>query len=121
MRKRPEIPDNITHTEYFDRLLKDRVNMSPIPKISSLNAIIQFEITDNGNGLWNVVVENGLVSKVTKEIHRKPTCIFVLDSATFMAILKRKITPQRAFFTGKVTIQGDTFLALKMNIFVEYL
>jgi len=121
MNERPEIPENITHAEYFNRLLKDRVNNCPIPKISGLNAIIQFEITDNGNGIWNVIVENGLVKEVTKKVIEKPTCTFTLDSYTFLSILRRETTPQRAFFKGKVDIKGDVILALKMNILVNYL
>lgn len=121
MNQRPEIPENITHTEYFNRLLKDRVNMSPLPKISDLHAIIQFEITDNGNGIWNIVVENGLVKEVTKEICEQPTCTFTLNSATFLSIIRREITPQQAFFKGQVEIKGHMLLALKMNILVHYM
>lgn len=121
MNERPEIPENITHAEYFNRLLKDRVNNSPIPKISSLNAIIQFEITDNGNGIWNIVIENGFVKEVTNNALVKPTCTFTLDSNTFLSILRREITPQKAFFKGKVDIKGNMLLALKMNILVNYL
>ncbi|GAN31920.1 MAG: hypothetical protein DYG83_13740 [Candidatus Brocadia sp. AMX2] len=121
MKERPEIPENITHIEYFNRLLKDRVNNCTIPKISSLNAIIQFEITDNGNGIWNIVIENGFVKEVTKKALEKPTCTFTLNSNTFLSILRREITPQKAFFTGKVDIKGNMLLALKMNILVNYL
>lgn len=121
MNERPEIPENITHAEYFNQLLKDRVNNSPIPKISDLNAIIQFEITDNGNGTWNVMVENGFVKEVSEKALVKPTCTFTLDSNTFLSILRREITPRKAFFKGKVDIKGDVLLALKMNILVNYL
>ncbi|OQY98870.1 MAG: hypothetical protein B6D35_10945 [Candidatus Brocadia sp. UTAMX2] len=121
MNKRPEIPENITHAEYFNRLLKDRVNHAPISKISGLDAVIQFEITDGENGIWCVVVENGFVTEVTKETLVKPTCAFILDSNTFLSILRREITPQKAFFQGKVNIKGDMLLALKMNILIEYL
>lgn len=121
MNKRPEIPENISHIDYFNQLLKDRVNMSPIPKIQSLNAVIQFEITDNGNGIWNVVLENGSVKEVTKEMCEIITCVFKLDSATFLSILRRDISPQKAFFKGRIEIKGDMFLALKMNILVNYL
>ncbi|MBW7897740.1 SCP-2 sterol transfer family protein [Candidatus Brocadiaceae bacterium B188] len=121
MNERPEIPENITSAEYFNQLLKDRVNKSPIPKIPILNAIIQFEITDGEKGTWNIVVENGVVAEVTKETIEQPTCTFVLCSATFLSILRREITPQKAFFTGRVTIKGNIFLALKMNILVTYL
>lgn len=121
MNERPKIPENITHIEYFNRLLKDRVNNCPIPKISSLNAIIQFQITDNGNGIWNIVVENGFVKEVTNKALEKPTCTFILCSDTFLSILRHEITPQKAFFTRKVDIRGDMVLALKMNILVNYL
>ena len=107
MKERPEIPGNITHSEYFNKLLKARVNLSPIPKISSLNAVMQFEITDNGNGTWNIIVENGLVKEVTTELCVPPTCIFTLNSVTFLSIIKREITPQQAFFQGLVDIKGD--------------
>lgn len=121
MDERPVIPENITHSDYFNQLLKDRVNKSSIPKLLTLNAVIQFEISDNGNGIWNVIIENGLVKEVTKEVYEKPTCTFTLNSAMFLSIIKREITPQQAFFQGKVNIKGDLLLALKMNILVNYL
>ncbi|MDR4509791.1 MAG: SCP2 sterol-binding domain-containing protein [Candidatus Brocadiaceae bacterium] len=120
MSERPEIPENIIPGEYFDKLLKDRVNKSGLSKIESLNATIQFNITDSEEGIWNVVIERGLVRKVTRK-NMKPTCSFHLDGATFLSILRREITPQQAFFSGKATIGGNMFLALKMNILVQYL
>ena len=121
MNERPEIPANIDHADYFDRLLKDRVNKSPIPKIFSLNAIIRFVITDDENGAWDIVVENGFVKEVAKVVIENPACTFLLDSSTFLSIIKREITPQQAFFKGKVDIKGDILFALKMNILVEYM
>ncbi len=121
MNERPEIPENITHIEYFTRLLKDRVNNCPIPKITGLNAILQFEIIDSGNEVWNIVVENGFVKEVTKKSLGEPTCTFILDSDTFLSILRREITPQKAFFKRKVNIKGNILFALKMNILVNYL
>ncbi|TVL97243.1 MAG: hypothetical protein CV087_22600 [Candidatus Brocadia sp. WS118] len=121
MNERPEIPENITHAEYFNHFLKNRVNNSPISKIPGLNAIIQFEITDRGNGTWNIVVENGFITEITKETLEKPTCTFILDSDTFLSIIRRELTPQKAFFKGKVTIKGNMLLALRMNILVEYM
>lgn len=121
MSERPEIPINITHKEYFESLFKERVNKSPLPKINTLHAIIQFRITDDDDGLWNVVVENGLVKEVTKRTIDNPTCTFFLDSATFLSIVKREITPQQAFFSGRADIKGNVLLALKMNVLVEYM
>ncbi len=121
LNERPEIPENITHAEYFNCLLKDRVNKSPLPKISSFNAIIQFEIIDNGEGIWHFTVEKGFVMEVAVGKHERPTCTFILRSADFLAILKRKVTPQEAFFRGMVIIKGNLLLALRMNVLVNYL
>ena len=68
MNRRPEIPEDITHAGYFDRLLKDRVNRSAIPNMSGLNTIIQFEISDNRNQMRNIIVENGVIGEVKKEM-----------------------------------------------------
>ena len=121
MNERPEIPEDITPAGYFDRFLKDRVNNSTVPKTSNLNTIIQFEITDIENGVWNVVIENGLVKEVTKELQEDTTCVFILGSATFLSILRRKMTLQQAFFKGKMEIKGDVLSALKLNVLVNYL
>lgn len=121
MNERPEIPENITHAEYFNGFMKDRVNKCPLPKLTGLNAIIQFEILDNGEGVWHVTVEKGFVLEVTVGKHERPTCTFILRSADFLAILKRKVTPQEAFFKGLVIIKGNLLLALRMNVLVNYL
>lgn len=73
MSERPEIPAILTHREYFESLFMDRVNKSPLPKIDTLNAIIQFQITDDSEGVWNVVIEKGLVREVTKRTIDNPT------------------------------------------------
>ncbi len=44
-----------------------------------------------------------------------------MDSDTFMSILKRVYTPQKAFLKRKVKIAGDVMIALKMNVLVNYL
>jgi putative sterol carrier protein len=44
-----------------------------------------------------------------------------MDSETFMSILKREFTPQKAFFKRKVKIGGNIMIALKMNVLVNYL
>lgn len=118
---RPRMPENITPTEYFTTLLKDRVNLADEPKISSLTAVIRFEMTDGDGGTWDVVVEKGLVKDILRNSKETPTCTFKLSSAVLVDIIKRKITPQNAFFQRKVDIDGDMFIALKMNVLVTFM
>src|SRR3990167_7218991 len=120
MSNRPEIPEDITTAEYFDRLLKERVNRSAIPKMYGLNAIVQFEITDDGNQIWNIIVKTGVIKKITKEMIEKPTYTFKLSSATFLSIFRCEITLQQAFFKGKMDIKGYLHPALKMSDLINY-
>jgi len=76
-------------------------------------------------------VERGLLERVVRnctdtcvssnETILHPESSFRMDSETFMSILKREFTPQKAFFKRKVKIGGNIMIALKMNVLVNYL
>jgi len=129
--KRPEITSETTPVEYFEELIFARINLCSLPKIESLNTVIKFDISGNNAGSWTIEVEGGLLERVVRNYTDtslpssgavlEPASTFRMDSETFMSILKRKITPQQAFFKKKVQIQGDIMIALKMNVLVNYL
>ncbi|MBS1257448.1 MAG: hypothetical protein MAG551_00492 [Candidatus Scalindua arabica] len=129
--ERPEITSETTPVEYFEELISARVNLCPLPRIESLNTVIRFDIKGDDAGSWTIEVEAGFLKRVVRnytgnglssnEAVLEPASTFQMDSETFMSILKRKITPQQAFFEKKVQIQGDIMIALKMNVLVNYL
>ena len=129
--KRPEITSETTPVEYFEELIFARVNLCPLPRIENLNTVIRFDIAGDNAGSWAIEVESGLLKRVVRNYTGnglpangavlEPASTFRMDSETFMSILKRKITPQQAFFKKKVQIQGDIMIALKMNVLVNYL
>ncbi|MCP5006185.1 MAG: SCP2 sterol-binding domain-containing protein, partial [Planctomycetes bacterium] len=124
--KRPDITAHTTHVEYFEEMMYSRVNNSPIPKIRSLNAIIQFDIVGKDPGKWTVIIEEGIMKRIDGGVMerysaedasakanvcdetasgdrlRKTKCIFRLDGNTFMSIVRREIKPQQALFQRKV-------------------
>ncbi len=125
---RPEIPDNVTPLVYFNELIVDRINKSPIPKIKSLNILVEFHITDIQDGKWGLVIENGFAKEiihardgVADPYPKKTTCTFKMSGDIFLAIAKKELKPQKAFFTRKVEVKGNMFLALKANVLVSYL
>ena len=147
--KRPGITVHTTHTEYFEEMMYNRVNLSPIPKIRNLNAVIRFEIVGHNAGTWTIFIEEGILKRIVRDhlekyliektifqeedycqthpetasedTARKSVCVFQLEGKTFMSIIRREITPQQALFQRKVHISGDMLLALKMNVLVNYL
>ena len=129
--ERPEITNETSPVSYFEELIFARVNLCPLPKIKSLNTVIRFDIDGDNGGSWTIAVECGLLERVVRncsdscspssEIELRPVSTFRMDSETFMSILKREFTPQKAFFKRKVKIAGDIMIALKMNVLVNYL
>ena len=125
---RPEITDDITPSIYFNKLVMDRINMCPIPKIPTINALVEFCINGKDEGKWGLVIEKGMVKDVicAKEedidpYSRKPNCTFTMNGETFLSIIRKEISPQKAFFDRKVNVQGNMLLALKANVLVNYL
>ncbi len=130
-KERPDITNEITPVEYFEQLIYARVNLCPLPKIESLHTIIKFDIDGDNGGSWTIAVECGLLKRVVRNY--SDTCVslddttllpvstFRMDSETFMSILRREFTPQKAFFKRKVKIAGNMMIALKMNVLVNYL
>jgi len=130
-KERPEITNETSPASYFEELIFARVNLCPLPRIESLNTVIRFDIDGDNGGSWTIAVEGGLLKRVVRnapetyassnETVLRPVSTFRMDSETFMSILKREFTPQKAFFKRKVKITGDIMIALKMNVLVNYL
>jgi putative sterol carrier protein len=97
----------------------------------SLNTVIRFDIDGDNGGSWTIAVGGGFLTRVVRnysdtcsssnETVLRPVSTFRMNSETFMSILKREFTPQKAFFKRKVKIAGDIMIALKMNVLVNYL
>ena len=129
--ERPEITNETSPVSYFEELIFARVNLCPLPRIASLNTAIRFDIDGDNGGSWTIAVEGGFLKRVVRnysdtcsssdETVLRPVSTFRMDSETFMSILKREFTPQKAFFKRKVKIAGDIMIALKMNVLVNYL
>ncbi|MGR3176575.1 MAG: SCP2 sterol-binding domain-containing protein [Candidatus Anammoxibacter sp.] len=125
---RPEIPDNVTPSVYFNTLVINRINKCPTPKITSMNLLVEFCISGENGGRWGLVIEKGMAKEImrakdsdSEPYPQKPNCSFTMNGDTFLAIVRKEITPQKAFFKKKVDIRGNIFLALKANALVCYL
>lgn len=125
---RPEITDDVTPSIYFNTLVINRINMCPIPKITTINALVEFYIKGKDGGRWGLVIEKGMAKEVIcakEEVADpypcKPDCTFTMNEETFLSIIKKEISPQKAFFNRKVNVQGNMILALKANVLVNYL
>ncbi|HPQ71472.1 MAG TPA: SCP2 sterol-binding domain-containing protein [bacterium] len=83
-------------------------------KVAGINAVYQFSITGDGGGEWNVDL-TGEAPKVSDGAHENANCTVTMTDEDFMGIIDGSLNAQMAFLQGKVKIQGDMSLAMKLQ------
>ena len=82
-----------------------------------MNAVIQFNLSGEGGGVWQAVIANQTLSVQTGAA-TAPTMVFSSSASDYVAIINGDLSPMAAFMQGKVKLKGDMALALKMqNLF----
>jgi putative sterol carrier protein len=83
-------------------------------KISGMKAVYQFAITGEGGGDWNVTIADGDMV-VAEGKAEKPSITLTIEAGNFLDLIGGKLNGQTAFLTGKLKIQGDMTLAMKLQ------
>ncbi len=83
-------------------------------KVQGMNATYQFNITGDGGGEWSVALADGDVTVGTGTADN-PSITLTMDGADFLDLISGKLNGQTAFLTGKLKIQGDMTLAMKLQ------
>jgi putative sterol carrier protein len=99
-----------TPGEYFAEL-PSKVNPE---KVKGMNAIYQWDITGDDGGKWHVILQEDDV-KIGEGEAENPSITLTLESQNFMDLVSGKLNGQMAFLTGKLKIQGDMTLAMKLQ------
>lgn len=82
-------------------------------KAEGINATIQFDLTgENGGNYWLRIVEGQ--AQTGEGAAENPRMTLKASADDFYSMLNGGINPMQAFMTGKIKIQGDTGLALKL-------
>ncbi len=99
--------------DVFERHMPDRLQNKP-DVVSKINAVYQFNISGPGGGQWSVdcTRPGGAVSAGQATAAR---CTVNCTDADFLSIVNGKLNPQMAFMSGKLKIQGDMGLAMKLQ------
>lgn len=82
-------------------------------KAQGLNATIQFDLSgDNGGSYW-LRVADGIAESGTGQ-SESPRLTLKSKADDFVSMLNGSLNPMQAFMSGKIKIQGDTGLAMKL-------
>lgn len=79
-----------------------------------LKAVYYFNVTGDGGGDYAITVADG-AAKVEKAKPEKPDLTITISSADMSAIGSGELDPVAAFMTGKLQLEGDIALAMKMG------
>jgi putative sterol carrier protein len=96
-------------SEFFDKV-PGSVNKD---KIAGMNCVYQFNIDGDEGGKWNVKVADG-DAVVSEGAADSPSITLTMTAENFIALVTGKLNGQTAFLTGKLKIQGDMTLAMKL-------
>ncbi len=99
-----------TVAESFEEL---KTRISP-DKIKGMNATYQWDITGDGGGKWFVKLADGAVDIQAGQAEG-PNITITISDENYLDLVSGKLNGQMAFLTGKLKIQGDMTLAMKLQ------
>jgi len=97
----------------FEQHLPARLKQRP-DVVAKINAVYQFEVSGPEGGAWTVdcTAPGG---QVTAGTHPQAGCTVHVVDRDLLGIIQGRVNPAMAFMTGKLRIQGDMGLAMKLQ------
>ena len=83
-------------------------------KIAGMNAVIQFDLSGDNGGLYWVKIADGKVESGAGSTEN-PNMTLRSTADDWSQVITGKLNPMQAFMSGKIKIQGDMGLALKLQ------
>jgi putative sterol carrier protein len=80
----------------------------------SQDAVLQFNITGDDGGTWVVDIKNGVAS-VSNGAAASPNMTVTTSGPDMLAIVNGDLNAVSAFMQGRVRIEGDMSLAMKLQ------
>jgi putative sterol carrier protein len=79
-----------------------------------MSSVIQFNLTGEGASPYYVEIKDGAAT-VAQGTHASPNMTMTIAGQDYVDMAGGKLNPQMAFMSGKLKIQGDMGLAMKMQ------
>jgi thioester reductase-like protein len=103
---------------YLEFVLPEQVRRSPLAHALPADLLFVLDIQGPTGGQWSCRCEDGVLS-----VHRGAECAadvtYRMDAGTFDHLIRGRQSAQKAFFDGRIEIDGDMEKALKLAMLIE--
>jgi putative sterol carrier protein len=100
-----------TPKEFFEKVLPNKFKPD---KAAGVDVIVQLNISGPNGGDWVVTIKNQRL-EVKEGTVSSPTLAVKMAEADYMDVVSGRMSGEKAFFTGKLKLQGNIALALKLK------
>ena len=83
-------------------------------RTAGMNATYQFHITGDGGGEWYLRIVDGK-PEVVKGTADKADVVQTMTAEDYVALATGKVPGQELFFSGRMKVEGDGFLGMKLG------
>lgn len=109
-------PEDFKVYKYL-KILEEAMATDEDKLIEKVRGIYGFKVKNGPNGAeayWVINAKEGK-GKVTYDGKEKPDVTFTINDEDVANLISGKLNPQKAFFQGKIKIQGNMGLAMKLT------
>ncbi|XP_028166231.1 non-specific lipid-transfer protein [Ostrinia furnacalis] len=109
-------PEDFKVYKYL-KILEEAMQTDEDKLIEKVRGIYGFKVRNGPNGseaYWVINAKEGK-GKVTYDGKEKPDVTFTINDEDVADLISGKLNPQKAFFQGKIKIQGNMGLAMKLT------
>ncbi|ABS25737.1 SCP2 sterol-binding domain-containing protein [Anaeromyxobacter sp. Fw109-5] len=99
--------------DVFERHIPSRFQAKP-DVVQKINSVYEFNISGPGGGVWTVDCTSP-GGKIVEGHAPNAKCTVAATDADFLNIVNGRLNAQMAFMSGKLKIQGDMGLAMKLQ------
>ena len=100
-----------TPKDFFDKTLPTRFKPE---KAAGIDVVAQINVTGLEGGSWIITIKDQRLD-VKEGTHPTPSLTLKMNENDFMDLVNKKISAEKAFFTGRVQFKGNIAVALKLR------